>query len=290
MALAIEAVMPLAPPSRVGAWVESLAGEALTERMEQIADIEGGTTATEKGDATPSSILSARPDASQSDARREARRKSLPPGERTGPTRPDDTRLNALTRIENGARLRQPAMEAAQASTADDSLAAVAGVPQGASRRILLLATALVIGLVVFGAFRLRARPAQSALPPPSVTVEAHPVTTRTGSIAPTTPPTSSEPPTFSVQSLPAAPLADDSPPTGTQPASKAARSQKAPMSQPPVQSRPRVSPATPEETPPPETAAPSSPSPAATAPSCDPPYWYDADGNKRYYRHCVGH
>jgi hypothetical protein len=26
----------------------------------------------------------------------------------------------------------------------------------------------------------------------------------------------------------------------------------------------------------------------APTTPSCDPPFWYDAEGNKRYYRHCA--
>jgi eukaryotic-like serine/threonine-protein kinase len=280
MALAIEAVMPLAPPSRVGAWVESLAGEALTERMEQIADIEGGTGATEKGHSTPSSILAARPD---------GRPKSLPPGERTGPTRPDDARLGALTRVENGGRFRQTASQAVQAGAPDDSLAAVAGVPQGGSRRIVLLATAVIIGLAIFGAFRLRTRPGQSAAPAPSVTVEAHPVTTRTGPIAPSTSPKSSEPPTFSVQSLPAAPPADDSAPTGTQLASRPPRAQKSLTPPPPVQSRPRPSPGPSEEATP-EATAPVTPSPAATASSCDPPYWYDADGNKRYYRHCVGH
>jgi eukaryotic-like serine/threonine-protein kinase len=289
MALAIEAVMPLAPPSRVGAWVESLAGEALTERMEQIADIEGGTGATEKGDSTPSSILAARPDGMRSDARRDGRPKSLPPGERTGPTRPDDARLSALTRIENGGRLRQTASHAVEAGAPDDSLAAVAGVPQGSSRRIVLLATTIIIGLVVFGAFRLRARPWQSAAPAPPVTVEAHPVTTRTGSTAPLTSPKSSEPPTFSVQSLPAAPPVDDSAQAGAQPASRPPRAQKAVTSPPPVQPRPRLSPAPSEEAIP-EATTPVTPSPAATAPSCDPPYWFDADGNKRYYRHCVGH
>ncbi len=42
-----------------------------------------------------------------------------------------------------------------------------------------------------------------------------------------------------------------------------------------------------------PPTASPENeppePAPASTAASCDPPYWFDSNGNKRYYRHCVG-
>jgi hypothetical protein len=40
-------------------------------------------------------------------------------------------------------------------------------------------------------------------------------------------------------------------------------------------------------------TAAPqpASAAPATRAkPSCDPPYWIDAEGTKRYYRHCATH
>ena len=40
MALALEAAIPLAPPSQVGRWVETLVGDSLAERTEQIAGIE----------------------------------------------------------------------------------------------------------------------------------------------------------------------------------------------------------------------------------------------------------
>ena len=289
MALAIEAAMPLAPPSRVGAWVESLAGEALTERMEQIAGIEGGAPANEQGQSASSSILDARQDSSGGSARRNPRPKTIPPGERTGPTRPDDPRLHAVTRIENVGGLRP--VEAVGLA-ADDSLGAVAGVPQGGSRRVLLMAAAAVVGLGVFGALRLRAQqwpfaPFASFAPPAaSAALDAHQATIR----APTAPPIaakSPEPPTVSVQSLPSAPLADDNAPAGVQLPTKTQRSQRAPTSPPPSLARPHGSPGSADEAAP-ETTAPTA-APAASVPSCDPPYWYDADGNKRYYRHCVG-
>ena len=295
MALAIEAVMPLAPPSRVGAWVESLAGEALTERMEQIADIEGGAS-DGPDESTPSSI-NARPDATGADvrdARGEARHRSIPPGERTGPTHADDPRLRAVTRVENSSRLRQPGQQATGVATADDSLAAFAAIPQGSSRRVLLAATAAIIGLGVFGALRLRAHAGEAAGPAPTVAVVTRPAPNHAAPTLPMTPAAKlTEPPTVSVQSLPPAPLADDNAPPSVQPASKPAlRPQKSPAPQPataPAAPRPRVSTGAPEASPQEGTAS-LAPATAGSVPSCDPPYWYDADGNKRYYRHCAGH
>jgi serine/threonine-protein kinase len=286
MALAIEAVMPLAPPSRVGAWVESLAGEALTERMEQIADIEGGVEGSKPGAATPSAQVPR--DASLTPARRDPR--TIPPGERTAPTRPDDPRLGAVTRVDNVARGR-PASPAVS-PTADDSLAAVAGVPSRGSRRVILMAAAAVVALVVFGATRLRARPWESASSARSVTADVHPQPPRAALMAPSAAPKhperveQQEPPTVSVQSLPPAHVADDNPPAVTAAPSKPPRPQKAP---PPATSPRARAASSPPDEPTREPSPQSAPPPAATAPSCDPPYWYDADGNKRYYRHCVG-
>jgi len=294
MALAIEAVMPLAPPSRVGAWVESLAGEALTERMEQIADIEGGVAMAEQGDSTSSSMLGARQDLSDSRgraARGEARRRQLPPGERTGPTRADDPGMYGVTRVDNAGRLSQ-AEVAADVPAAEDSLAAVAGVHPSGSRRVLVLAAASIIGLGVAGASWLRGHPRQSVAPAPTVDAVTQPAPTHGVPTAPAAPPKLDEPPTISVQSLPSAPVADDNGPAVAQPAPRPPRSQK-PLTPPPgalAAPRPRVSPASAEDAKLEATAAPASPAPAATVPSCDPPYWYDADGNKRYYRHCAGH
>jgi serine/threonine protein kinase len=58
MALAIEDAIPLAPPSRVGAWVDSLVGEAIAERSKQIASIESPVGGG--GHASSPSIRSAR--------------------------------------------------------------------------------------------------------------------------------------------------------------------------------------------------------------------------------------
>jgi len=287
MALAIEAVMPLAPPSRVGAWVESLAGEALTERKEQIADIEGGPTGANPGESASSLRVSR--DAGEAEARRrDARPRTIPPGERTAPTRPDDPRLHAVTRVENGSRGRPTSQ--AVSPTPDDSLAAVAGVPQGGSRRVLLIASAAIVGLAVFGAFRLGPRLRQVASPAPTVAAEPQATQTHTASAIPSAAPKSPEPPTVSVQSLPAAPVSDESGPAIAQPGSKSPRLQKGPVPLPaPGPPRARTSLPALDETAP-EATPPTTAAPAATAPSCDPPFWYDAEGNKRYYRHCVGH
>jgi serine/threonine-protein kinase len=46
MALAIEETLPLAPASQVGQWVETLGGEALADRAQRIAEVEGAPEGT----------------------------------------------------------------------------------------------------------------------------------------------------------------------------------------------------------------------------------------------------
>jgi hypothetical protein len=287
MALAIEAVMPLAPPSRVGAWVESLAGDSIAERMEQIADIEGGTAAGAPGDQTASSVL----DSAGLDGQRITQGRVVPIRDRTAPTEPNGLPVAGPTRVDVGGRARA---RSAAGSPADDSLAAVAGVPSRGSRRLLALAaTGVVLALLALAAPRLRSL-RQGATPSTSPTATrprsppSEPLVSPSA-LAPVSPvsPALDEPPTISFQSLPAASdtaslAASQLPkaaPKGASPAASAAS-----IGRP----RPGASPPAPVSTPG-EQAAPPDPAPASSAPSCDPPYWYDSSGNKRYYRHCVG-
>jgi len=69
MALALEAAVPLAPPSQVGRWVEGLVGEALAERTEQIAGIERLDDGGDSGETSRPPISGRSPSpAIQSDA------------------------------------------------------------------------------------------------------------------------------------------------------------------------------------------------------------------------------
>jgi eukaryotic-like serine/threonine-protein kinase len=276
MALAIEAVMPLAPPSRVGAWVENLAGESIAERMEQIADIEGGTSAGDPGDLTASSVLDA-------GGLGEAPVRLLPTRDRTAPTQPDGLPPASPTRVDVGAKRSRPP----PALTADDSLAAVAGVPGRGSRRVLYVVLGCsLIALGAAAAIRSRAlNHSPTALPGP---VTASTLSARPAEPAPPAPANSiSEPPTISVQSLPTASdsasvLPVSQLPRASRPASVAPAAQRGRPSAPvPVAPAPVAAPNDPAPQP--------EPAPTTTTPSCDPPYWYDASGNKRYYRHCVG-
>ena len=282
MALAIEAVMPLATPSRVGAWVESLAGESIAERMEQIADIEGGTSAGDPGDLTASSVL----DTSSISLTGSARARQASGRDRTAPTQPDGAiPVLATTRIDvSGGRARGRS----QAPPGpDDSLAAVAGVPDGGSRRVL----AVVVGaalLLLAGAGVARWKSnhedvtAASALPSAAPSSSKMPPPTSAGSTH-----AKDEPPTISFQSLPAA---DDTPALPVSQLPRATKPTPAPPAAPaplgPLAPRLRAAtpPATDDSDP-----TPPEPTPASSVPSCDPPYWFDSSGNKRYYRHCVG-
>jgi serine/threonine-protein kinase len=276
MALAIEAVMPLATPSRVGAWVESLAGDSIAERMEQIADIEGGTSAGDPGAHTSSSIHDASPGGV-------AKVRYNGPDDRTGPTEPGGVPVLAPTRVDVGGRARARSNRPG----ADDSLAAVAGVPTGGSRRLLTLAIAIV-GLALLGGAAIRARdlrreatsaitPAQPVHPQPSV--DPPPSSSAKGA----------EPPVFSVQSLPPATEITASLPVSQLPRATVTVTRSGGPAAPPSPNVARPHPPTAAPAVSNDSPAEPEPAPASTVPSCDPPYWFDSSGNKRYYRHCAG-
>jgi serine/threonine-protein kinase len=275
MALAIEAVMPLAPPSRVGSWVETLAGESIAERMEQIADVEGGTSAGDPGDLTASSVLDA-------NGLGEAPIRLLPSRERTAPTEPDGHPVGAPTRVDVAAKRSRPP----PALSSDDSLAAVAGVPDRGSRRILMVVAAVaLVALGAAGVVRARAS-RQSPTAVPALPTAGIPPSRPLDPLPPPPANSANEPPTFSVQSLPAA---SDS--VSVLPVSHLPRAAKPAPATPPAQrARPTAPPPVVGSLVAPNDTAPEpEPPPGSAAPSCDPPYWYDANGNKRYYRHCAG-
>jgi eukaryotic-like serine/threonine-protein kinase len=285
MALAIEAVMPLATPSRVGAWVESLAGESIAERMEQIADIEGGTSAGDPGDLTASSVL----DAASIGSSPSARARQSHARDRTAPTQPDNAPVLLPTRVDVGGRARRS--QAPQGP--DDSLAAVAGVPTAGSKRMIAVAAVGLLLLVAGGVARLRSlhsfdAPTRAASATTAAAQPARP-STRVQTAAPSAT-DGDEPPTISFQSLPAATDALPSMPVSELPkAPKPGGTSAAPHARTVAPAPPPVPPVAPSTAPEETSAATAEPAPASTVQSCDPPYWFDADGNKRYYRHCAG-
>jgi serine/threonine protein kinase len=282
MALAIEGAMPLAPPSQVGSWVEKLAGEDLADRTYAIANVEGGLSATE------SARVPALPAADGTRRRLTGTLQagSVEPPRRTEPAEPT-VPLGARVRLAIGSGSTS-SRNAPQAFAADDSLAAVAGVSRSSRRgavmavSIVMVAAALVVGVVrgrshrataverVQGPAHLTNNPTAAALSVsrPQPATEWVPVPTATPTVEEVSP--------------------DDIPTVQPAPTSRPATLRKPTTRSPPGPRPPSGtrSPAASDT----GTAA-TSPAPAAADnPSCDPPYWTDPDGNKRYYRHCDSH
>jgi hypothetical protein len=252
--------------------------------MEQIADIEGGTSAGDPGDGTASSVLDPLALSAAAAAAAEKPIRFTGPRDRTPATEPGGAPL-APTRIDvAGGRLRPSA--APPAAQPDDSLAAFAGVPSGASRRwLVLLAACGLLALIAAAAVRfknMREERASAAVPPIVAPVRGQPA----GDSAQRTPPPGpGEPPTVSVQSLPSA---SDRAALQVDQLPKASKTPPAGAGNVPTRPRmgPAPAPAPNEGTSPPEPTPPAGP---GGTPSCDPPYWFDSNGDKRYYRHCVG-
>jgi hypothetical protein len=245
MALAIEDAIPLAPPSRVGAWVDSLVGEAIAERSRQIASIEspGAAHAT-----APFAVVGADAPGSGMSTRNE--RRAPPVG----------TRSSAVMR----SIVRD-----------DDSLAAVAGLPWRGRRHVALVACiVLVVGAgVVLGAARARATHGAAVTAPAADRVVVASTLPAAAPPAPSTMPPVAAPTTVTTPPLVDGPVAPPEP--TTPPARTPAR----------LAQRLAVAVTTATTTP----LAPFAVPPAANAkPSCDPPYWIDAEGTKRYYRRCA--
>jgi hypothetical protein len=289
MALALEASIPLAPPSQVGRWVEGLVGDALAERTEQIAGIERLVEGP-SSDATSSALMTIgggqRPANEQTDGVTGARlaraaRADVARADVTSPTQPLGGRPRGMT---DPTIVDRPA---GGAMIAKDS---VVVVPQTPPRRrsgrglvaLVLLIVALVAaaGVHTLGASPEPAAPARAAAIAP---LETH-------AASPTPPPTSTQPSTDWHPVPVSSPSAEA---TADPPAGSSAKKPQAPSmpSARPLAPRGQAAPQptqAPEGT---ETAGtvPVAPTPTKNVSSCDPPFYIDADGTKRYKRYCAG-
>ena len=287
MALALEAAVQLAPPSQVGRWVEGLVGDALAERTEQIAGIERLDDGGDSGETSlPPGSIRGESRAIQEDGKTaiDGRTSSLSLSDRTAPTEPGGVYANAAadpraTDVDRTAFGLHP----------DDSLAAIAAVPRRSSHRLLVLATLVVIAIALFGArdLRRRGQPAIAELPPKPTAVDARSAT----------PPRSQPDPLESEGWIPVmpppAPIPEtkiDSRPvasTSAAPTRKWAPAAQSVVSVHPAAARAPTLASGPESSTAMPGANPIHPSTPAAA-NCDPPFWIDADGTKRYNRHCA--
>jgi serine/threonine protein kinase len=239
MALAIEAAVPLAPPSRVGSWVEALARDELAERSRQVADIEL--------------------EASSSDTRESASSRSGSPAFYRG-------------------ALSQSSSRGVMALVREGLADATSRASRRAVHRIIVVLGAAVVTLAVVGALRFRSRRGAAPEVVPQITsttetpraIAAPPSPAVPGAVSSSLPPAdgSAGPrPALNRRYLPTSPSFPSTrshESTGPQ-----ANDRQTRAAHPEASVRPALS------------AAPSTP-------SCDPPFWYDAEGNKRYYRHCA--
>jgi serine/threonine-protein kinase len=270
MALALEAAIPLAPPSQVGTWVEGLVGDSLAERTQQIAGIErlddGGDTRM-----TSSALMSIGggiPAPSNE-------KKPLGSGgtlvsrmDRTAPTQPigllaAGAREPHVTVVDRPERTPAPA----------DSIGAVAGLPPRRRRRGLLMVGLVLIPVAAFGAWRgTRGDSAVAAAP----RVAAQPAYVPTPSAA-----LSSIRPSTDWVPVPIEAMQTGGPTEA--PSGRKAVAVQAPTSRPALLRSPTA----------PQASESSEIAPAASTAhgngaSCDPPFWIDSDGTKRYNRHCA--
>ncbi len=294
MALALEAVVPLAPPSQVGRWVEQLVGDSLAERTEQIAGIERLADTTDAG-MTASPVLTfggvlPLPAHVPSDGTgtRPARL------DRTAPTQPVGMRAAAPIAPAAPAPGAEPhptvVDRPAPLPLPGDSLAAVSSTPPRRSRRLLAVVLAL-IPLAGYGALRLvQGQDGEGA----GVTAAA---SKRAGD-SPSPAVKSVVAPLPALVPIPLPPAGGT--PSGTSGAAEgwtpvpvAVQSVEVPapaagaVAAKPVAALPSARPPNVSLTPPPPPASAARP-PASNGTSCDPPFYIDADGTKRYKRSCA--
>jgi eukaryotic-like serine/threonine-protein kinase len=285
MALAIEGAVPLATPSQVGSWVEALAGESLAERTQQIAGVESGVSPEDASQPSSASLPAASAEGHSRVTAQTARdgggRAVVSARSRVDRTAPTQADLHLLAA--NGAIPSSPVFSSPYMGH-DDSLAAISGAPRrGPRRAALALGIAAVLAIAFLGATRTRWHhdAAADGVPTrPNQVVDlraaAPPHVTASGAWIPVLPDPEQAP--------------------ETQPKTSPTQARKWPPAQPTpgVHSptpTPHVSTAPQPPDPAVATSAPPAVAPgvrAASSASCDPPFFIDADGNKRYYRHCA--
>jgi eukaryotic-like serine/threonine-protein kinase len=305
MALALEAAIPLAPPSQVGGWVESLVGDALADRTAQIAGIERLVEAGAEG--TSSALMTigagiARPANEQTNGSDTgARSTALPRIEQTSPTQqigvspPRGTDRAIDHRATASAGVDKQVRQASQAA------------PRGSSRPTLVAVGLLLVPLVAYAslhALRGSRRAALAAQTGPDRPAESHaaaPAASSPGLQGTIWYPVPvSSPSNAGAQASSAAPVAS-SPAAGAELSGsgrasldhgagvKKAATPAAPSARPIAPHGP-AAPQTTSVAEAPAGVAPTVPAarpPGPSAPNCDPPFYIDADGTKRYKRYC---
>ncbi len=293
----------------MGAWVEGLVGDALAERTEQIADIERDDTGSSR--RAPSAMISIAPGipllglapqrsepraspgtSSRKAARAEHTALTRPTGRNakttTAPTSP---MLAAAPAPDAVAALASPAAPVAEARTATasqvDSPAAVPETPRRGPQRALLVVAVLAIGVGVAGASVLATslRTGLTATAP-----SAAPAPIRPASPAPSavSPPSSGWIPVMPLNASDTEGAAGGLGPVPSANVTQGGLQGNAQGRKWPGAQAPSARPGGPAATPVTTTAAAPPASAGAKAASCDPPFWIDADGTKRYYRHCT--
>jgi serine/threonine-protein kinase len=297
MALALEASVPLATASQVGRWVESLVGDALAERTEQIAGIERNNDS--ESDPTSSALLTfaggaplaASDGGTTSQGTLRSARGTTPSGSRTAVARVDRTAPTQPHGRAARAEDLNPTTVERRTQASDPPPAIVPETPRKRSRR-LVAATLLLVPLGYWGLQVVRGSNAGSVSA--KVPAEAR----SAAAIAPSAVSAPSGVSSASNGWVPASMPSSAS--SAASPAeTPAVSSPEALLSAPKVTPRPaapRASEPASHETTPPVTNAVTNPAttPATkpTAPngsSCDPPFYIDADGTKRYKRYCAG-
>jgi serine/threonine-protein kinase len=278
MAMALEAATPLAPPSQVGRWVEELVGDSLAERTEQIAGIErlaDGSDGRDPGGT--SSALMTIASGALSPANDLGRAGGIPGRsmlEVTGPTQPhvaDAAQATVVDRIQ-------------VTPAPDDSLAAVSGGARRSSRRLVVIALLLLLPLGGYAAMRMTREDIAKAAP----TSEARAL------------PAGARPTPAEIASTGARPAGDWLPvpsavatttstiPSTAEAAPGTARKASAPVG---LASSAHAAivhgAAAPQATDTPEVVAAPATRPPTNGSSCDPPFYIDGDGTKRYKRYC---
>ena len=301
MARALEDATPIASNSRVGEWVETVAGDSLAKRAAKVAEIESGSTAKAAPPSSPSKPTTSRTEHTISTAPLHlASREVRPPPafEAEDPAtieQPLQTPASVPSRVERSAALSKPpvVIGASFPPPADPATAAtgdVSRVVPARDYRVVVGVVVAVLGLfsivaVGLAVHRSRSRvdatiaPASAAIVPTSVSAlpsteiplaetASTEVPSAVATAAAEIPTGTSMPPTASATSAPG-PTASESPTSTAKTHATAAAAASETIHSPKPASG----------------VAHTAPTPVKTG--CTPPYTIDANGTKRYKVEC---
>ena len=256
MVEALEESFPIVSQSRIGKWVKRLADDALMERARHVAEIESVKTPAVAMPG-PDGRLGSMPDIAE-----------LP----AGPTE----LYTELTAVDDSAATRAISAESASSSQLSSISVATSRAqrakPRGATVGVLIG----IAGFTVFAAFLV-------------IVLVAREMSDRSDAAeaASTAPLASQTAPVASGEQEPSSPAALEEPAASSDPAP----SEDAGVSEEPTEPPAEAAPAVPEKAPPaPAPRGPTKPwAPKPTkAKSCNPPYYIDARGVKKFKVHCL--